>query len=415
MTQHDNITWCRIYHDPSWSTMICCDINSPLQPWWVPALATQVAFPVESLEMLAPQGMKIKAHVPCPRLNIGKEKSNKMELWNSFRPFGWCTNFFAHYSQKDISLVGNGPNDREGRGWAPHKGWITTAHLWKDLKQLHWARKEWLVGYSYDGKLQSNEGNKTMKRQTLQKEMMIQTQRDQCNYDHPLQPPLSIAPQIHWVCLCWNTYGTFWGSSSFRTVKDSHLRSLCFPTKSRVSAGKMLRVQAIVTSWGSQDKWPWEHHWKMSRNLFIQLIHLQQDTKYVHQQKPSNWIWIVNHTMQRHLGSGQIQGGMPPAGRHKDLSGQTGRPKIKMKDFQELTDGPQKIEVPRKEIIFQTLAFNGKAVGLGEGRNNDKIQKLEPKTSCYNSLDSMDLYHDSRKRFWNWHGQQVWIATGLGM
>lgn len=103
----------------------------------IPALATQVAFPVESLEMLAPQGMKFKAHFPCPRLNIGKEKSNKMELWNSFRPFGWCTNFFAHYSQKDISLVGNGPNDREGRGWAPHKGWITTAHLWKDLRQLH--------------------------------------------------------------------------------------------------------------------------------------------------------------------------------------------------------------------------------------------------------------------------------------
>ena len=116
--------------------------------------------------------------------------------------------------------------------------------------------------------------------------------------------------------------------------------------------------------------------------------------------------------MQRHLGSGQVQGGMPPAGRHKDLSGQTGRPKIKMKDYQELTDGPQKIEVPKKEIIFQTLAFNGKAVGLGEGRNNDKIQKLEPKTSCYNSLD---LYHDSRKGFWNRHGQQVWIATGLGI
>lgn len=32
----------------------------------------------------------------------------------------------------------------------------------------------------------------------------------------------------------------------------------------------------------------------------------------------------------------------------------------------------------QKRKIFQTLAFNGKAVGLGEGRNNDKIQKLEP-------------------------------------
>ena len=82
--------------------------------------------------------------------------------------------------------------------------------------------------------------------------------------------------------------------------------------------------------------------------------------------------------MQRHLGSGQIQGGMPPAGRHKDLSGQTGRPKVRMKDYQELTDGQQqKIEVPKKEIIIQTLAFNEKAVGLGEG-NNDKMQKLEP-------------------------------------
>ena len=38
------------------------------------------------------------------------------------------------------------------------------------------------------------------------KKMMIQTQRDQCNYDHSLQPPLSNAPQIHWVCLCWNTF-----------------------------------------------------------------------------------------------------------------------------------------------------------------------------------------------------------------
>lgn len=93
-----------------------------------------------------------------------------------------------------------------------------------------------------------------------------------CNL-HCLMPHKSIG------FVCVETL-SFWGSS-FRTVKDSHLRSLCFPTKSRVSAGKMLRVQAMVTSWGSQDKWPWKHHWKMSRNPFINLIHLQQDTKYV--------------------------------------------------------------------------------------------------------------------------------------
>ena len=252
-----------------------------------------------------------------------------MEPWNSFRPFKG----FIFYSQKENISLGQG---REGWGFKagpPHKGWITTGHLWKDLR-LHWARKDWLVMMA----------SKRIKRQTLEKEMMAQTQRGQC---------MIILCNLH-LCptnaLGGSSFQNCQGFSPQISVLSDEVQSLSWKDVACTGNGHILgiaRQVAMKTSLEDVLKSLHSRHSpdtsstnpqyiKLYTVKLIKIIHLRKDCKSSHATPPRKWANSRWHATSRKAQRSQWA--------NRDVVLKSG-PKMTKKWLMD----PKKIEVPKKK------------------------------------------------------------------